>query len=301
MAQKPSPKRKLATSKQPTAILSRIGDDEYVLNEQIHQGDFIERAKEMAHGGLQLGFMDPPFNIGYEYDEYHDRRKQADYEDMVGSWMRRMYELLAPTGSFWLAIGDEQVSELDILAKKIGFHRRSWVVWHYTFGVNCPDKLTRSHAHLLYYTKHRTKFTFNPQKVPSARELVYNDKRAKKGGRNPDDTWILRPQWCQEGFYQTQDTWYVPRINGTFKERAGTPNQMPEQLLARIIRMCSNEGDLLFDPCCGSGSFPITAKKLGRKAAGTELSSDYARLAQERFAATKVGDALAGAMPLGGE
>jgi site-specific DNA-methyltransferase (adenine-specific) len=296
MAKKP--KRSLLTSKQPLSPLLKDGN-RYVMAERIFQGDFLEVAKGMADGGLDLAFMDPPFNIGYEYDEYHDRKKQADYEGMVGAWMRRLYELLEPQGTFWLAIGDEQVSELDIIAKKIGFHRRSWVVWHYTFGVNCENKLTRSHAHLLYYTKHKEKFTFNPQRVPSARQLVYGDKRAKAKGRNPDDTWVLRPQWCQEGFYQTQDTWYVPRINGTFKERAGTPNQMPEQLLGRIINMCSNEGNLLFDPCSGSGSFAITAKKLGRKAAGTELSVDYARIAQERLEAAKVGDELAGAIPLG--
>ena len=358
MAKKP--KRKLLTSKEPLSPLLKDGN-RFVLAERIFQGDFLEVAKGMADGGLDLAFMDPPFNIGYEYDEYHDKKKQADYEGMVGAWMRRLYELLDPQGTFWLAIGDEQVSELDIIAKKIGFHRRSWVVWHYTFGVNFEQKLTRSHAHLLYYTKHRDKFTFNPQRVPSARQLVYNslltegdlaellcvrlcvirrlaqagslphitlpggsirfavddvrkwirehrslgeggsgnDKRAKSKGRNPDDTWILRPQWCPEGFYQTSDTWYVPRINGTFKERIGTPNQMPEQLLGRIIRMCSNEGDLLFDPCSGSGSFAVTAKKLGRKGAGTELSADYARMAQERLKATKVGDELAGSVPLG--
>lgn len=296
MAKKPN--RKLLTSKQPLSPLLKH-DGKYIMAERIFCGDFLQVSLGMADGGIDLAFMDPPFNIGYAYDEYHDKQPQKDYEAMIGEWMRRIHELLAPTGTFWLAIGDEQVSELDVIAKKIGFRRRSWVVWHYTFGVNCDNKLTRSHAHLLYYTKHKDKFTFNPQRVPSARQLVYNDSRAKSKGRNPDDTWVLRPQWCQEGFYQTQDTWYVPRINGTFKERAGTPNQMPEQLLGRIIRMCSDEGDMLFDPCSGSGSFAVTGKKLGRKVSGTELSADYARIAQERLEAAKVGDGLAGAVPLG--
>jgi len=46
-----------------------------------------------------------------------------------------------------------------------------------------------------------------------------------------------------EGFQPDEDTWYFSRVCGTFKERAGWHGcQMPEQLLARIIRSCSREG-----------------------------------------------------------
>jgi site-specific DNA-methyltransferase (adenine-specific) len=295
MASQPPRKRNL----QPNLPIVSLGTNEYLVQQKIFQGDWLGYSKTIPDGSVDLEFYDPPFNIGYEYDEYHDRQTQDDYEAMISSWAQELYRILKPTGTVWLAIGDEQVSELDIIMRKAGFHKRSWVVWHYTFGVNCANKLTRSHAHLIYYTKHREKFTFNPQLVPSARQLEYNDKRAKAGGRNPDDTWILRPQWCPQGFYQDQDTWYVPRINGTFKERAGTPNQMPEHLLARIIRMCSNEHDIVFDPCCGSGTTPVTAKKLNRRGLGCELSVEYAAAAQQRMENTKVGDKLAGPEPLG--
>ena len=79
-------------------------------------------------------------------------------------------------------------------------------------------------------------FTFNaedPQvRVPSARALVYADKRANPNGRLPDDTWILRPQDLPHGFQPMDDTWYFARVAGTFKERQGFHGcQMPEQLL----------------------------------------------------------------------
>ena len=62
-------------------------------------------------------------------------------------------------------------------------------------------------------------------------------------GRLPDDTWILRPQDVPDGFAPESDTWYFPRVCGTFKERAGWHGcQMPEQLFGRIIRSCSNPG-----------------------------------------------------------
>jgi site-specific DNA-methyltransferase (adenine-specific) len=171
-------------------------------------------------------------------------------------------------------------------------------VWYYTFGVHCTHKFTRSHAHLFHFVKDARKFTFNADavRVPSARQLVYNDARANPKGRMPDDTWILRPQDCPDGFTSEQDTWYFPRVAGTFKERAGFHGcQMPEQLLGRIIRACSNAGELVLDPFSGSATTLAVAKKVGRKYVGFDLSEEYVRLGRERLAAIVEGDPLDGA------
>jgi site-specific DNA-methyltransferase (adenine-specific) len=217
--------------------------------------------------------------------------------------------------SFWLAIGDEFAAELKVLATRdLDFHTRNWVVWFYTFGVHCRGKFTRSHAHLFYFTKDARKFTFNSKsvRVPSARELVYGDKRADTDGRSPDDTWmmpplliddyvatkddfILRPQDIPASFPPDSDMWYFSRVAGTFGERRGWHGcQMPEQLLGRIIRACSNPGDVVLDPFGGSGTTLAVAKKLGRRFIGFELSKDYAQKIQERLASINVGDALVG-------
>jgi site-specific DNA-methyltransferase (adenine-specific) len=210
---------------------------------------------------------------------------------------------------------------------------RNWVVWYYTFGVNCTHKFTRSHAHLLYFVKDAKRFTFNADdpslRVPSARQLVYADKRANPKGRLPDDTWImpaerretrderrendgddtsltpqplthdgwfLRPQDVPNGFQAEGSVWYFPRVNGTFKERAGWHGcQMPERLLARIIRGCSNPGEVVLDPFAGSGTTLAVAKKLGRRWLGYDMSAEYAARATARLDAISPGDPLDGA------
>ncbi len=142
------------------------------------------------------------------------------------------------------------------------------------------------------------KFTFNDAaiRVPSARQLVYGDRRANKNGRLPDDTWILRPQDIAGRVSADEDTWYFPRVCGTFKERAGFHGcQMPEQLLGRIIKVSSNPGDLVLDPFGGSGTTLVVAKKLGRDYLGFELSENYYQKIEERLASVKVGQALDGA------
>ena len=69
---------------------------------------------------------------------------------------------------------------------------------------------------------------------------------------------------------------------------------MPEQLLGRIIRMCSNPGEIVLDPFSGSATTLAVAKKLGRRFIGFDISKDYVRYGHERLNAIRVGDRLDG-------
>ncbi len=264
----------------------------------IVQGDCLELLARLKPGSIDLAFADPPFNIGYDYDTYDDKRSCEDYLGWSRKWIEGVIRVLKPDGTFWLAIGDEYAAELKMMAtRELGLTCRSWVVWYYTFGVHCKTKFTRSHAHLFYLVKDPKAHTFNADevRVPSARQLVYGDKRADPKGRMPDDTWVLRPQDLPEGFTADSDTWYFPRVCGTFKEREGFHGcQMPEQLLGRIVRACSNQGDLVLDPFAGSGTTLSVAKKLDREFVGFELSKDYVKAIGDRLRKAEVGDPLDG-------
>lgn len=267
---------------------------------KIHNRDCIAGMNALPAGSVDLVFADPPFNIGYDYDVYHDAKDYNDYLAWSRDWIGAVHRVLKPDGTFWLAIGDEYAAELKIESQKLGFHIRSWVIWYYTFGVNCKYKFSRSHAHLFHFIKDPKKFTFlsaEPEnRIPSARLLVYGDSRGNPDGRLPDDTWILRPQDLAGHFTPDEDTWYFPRVAGTFKERAGFHGcQMPEQLLGRIIRGCSREGEVVLDPFSGSATTLAVAKKLCRRHIGFDLSPDYVKQGTQRLAGIRLGDPLDGA------
>jgi site-specific DNA-methyltransferase (adenine-specific) len=273
--------------------------------DRLHPGDCLDLLPRIDTGSIDLVFADPPFNIGYDYDIYDDRRDTDNYLDWTRKWGREVVRTLKPDGTFWLAIGDEYAAEMKVIFhRELGLSLRSWVIWYYTFGVHCSRKFSRSHAHLFYFVKDPKRFTFNDLevRVPSARQLVYNDARANPQGRLPDDTWILRPQDMERGFTPEEDTWYLPRVCGTFKERAGWHGcQMPEQLLGRIVRACSNPGETVLDPFGGSGTTLTVAKKLDRRFLGFELSDEYAKAIQTRLAAARPGQPLEGGVePLSG-
>lgn len=282
---------------------------------QIHNLDCVKGLAKLEEGSIDLTFADPPFNIGYDYDVYDDRRAGDEYLDWSKQWIQGVIRALKPSGAFWLAIGDEYAAELKVLCtRELGLRCRSWVVWFYTFGVHCKQKFTRSHAHLFHFVKNPKSFTFNVAdvRVPSARQLVYGDKRAAAEGRMPDDTWmtpavlssdtpmfdgfVLRPQDIPSRFPPNSDTWYFSRVAGTFGERRGWHGcQMPEQLLGRIVRACSNAGEIVLDPFGGSGTTLAVAKKLNRKYVGFELSKSYATNIETRLNGINPGDPLVGA------
>lgn len=262
------------------------------MDHDVLTGDCLRILAEQPAASVDLAFADPPFNIGYEYDLYDDRRAREDYLEWTERWLAAVKRVLKPTGSFFVAIGDEYAAEHKVRLDALGFTMRNWIVWHYTFGVNCKKKFNRSHAHIFYYVADPNRFTFNPEpvRVPSARMTTYADRRANPVGKLPDDTWVLRPQESDAHFQTDADTWYVPRVCGTFKERGEHPCQMPEALLERIIQVASNPGDLVLDPFAGSGTTLAAAKKLGRRCLGIELSEEYADGVRRRLQRIEFGE-----------
>ena len=274
---------------------------------QIVRGDSVELLNALRPAWVDLVFADPPFNIGYLYHDYEDRKSVQEYLDFSRKWMSAVYRSLKPTGSFYLAIGDEFAADLAVIARReIGFHLRNWIIWHYTFGQQTKKKFAKSHTHILYFSKEKPEpglgnLTFNADEI---RVKSYADSRANSKGKLPDDTWFLRPQeasYFEAGFKNVplpeglptagvpffdpaSSTWNISRVCGTFKEREGWHGcQMPIAVLDRIVKASSNEGDLVLDPFNGSGTTCVSAALLGRRFVGFDQSEEYVGFARKRL------------------
>jgi len=84
----------------------------------------------------------------------------------------------------------------------------------------------------------------------------------------------------------TQDWWDdISMLRGisTTGERLGYPTQKPEALLERVIRVGSNEGDLILDPFCGCGTAIAVAEKLKRRWIGIDITYLAINLVQRRL------------------
>jgi len=230
-------------------------------------GDCIKVMNSMPEKSVDLVFADPPYNIGLKYDNHKDNMPYEEYINWTEKWITAALRVLKDNGSIYIAIGDEYAAEVVMILKKKGLYMRNWIIWHYTFGQNQRKKFSRSHAHVLYFTKHPTEFIFNADniRVRSVRQEI-GDKRANPKGKIPDDVWK------------------ISRVAGTFKERVKNfPCQMPLALLERVIKASSNIGDIVLDPFIGSGTTAVACKKLGRKYIGIDISSNYVKNVENRL------------------
>ena len=253
--------------------------------------EVLPTVPECKKGAVDLIFADPPFNWNRAYDRWDDAMPEAEYLEFTEAWLDRCIEALTPTGSLWVNIPDDWA---DVIVHHVKRKRKlalvNWCIWHYRFGQNTTQRFINSKVHALYFCKDPSKRTWNPEPVMelSDRRSTYFDPRTetKKDGAPPGKRVPL-------------DVWYGKfwgRIQGNNKERrASHDNQLPEVYLERVIRACSNEGDLVLDPFNGSGTTGVVALDWGREYIGIEFSKEMAASAAERIGHGMIRrDALAG-------
>lgn len=242
-------------------------------------------------GGVDLVFADPPFNWDVPYEQWDDGMPRDAFERFTFDWLDACVDVLAPHGAIWVNIPDDTAAECVMHLKRRGLTMINWCIWHFRFGQHRDSSFISSKVHALYFARDAANRRWNPEAVLelSDRAAIYGDRRTMsknsehKGKRVPMDVWY-GPYWG--------------RIQGNNKERRHAHhNQIPEVYLERVILACSDEGDLVLDPFCGSGTTATVARAWGRRSITTEFSAGNAASAWERI--TEVGMVRKGAS-LGG-
>ncbi|MCC6321292.1 MAG: site-specific DNA-methyltransferase [Phycisphaerales bacterium] len=256
----------------------------------VHLGDcraILPTLPEVKNSKLDLVFADPPFNWKRGYDEWDDHMDEGDYLTFTYDWIDLCVKGLRPGGSLWINIPDDWAAEIVCYLKRRLDRKppalmamQNWCAWHYRFGQNAVERFINSKVHALYFIKAGGAHTWNPQAVmeQSDRRAIYGDARteSKKDG-------------MPAGMRVPMDVWYGQfwgRVQGNNKERRHYhDNQLPEVYLERVVRACSNEGDVVLDPFLGSGTTGVMAHALGRKFIGCEFSAQNAKNAVARMRA----------------
>jgi len=223
---------------------------------------------------------------------------------MIYERLKLMHDLLAEDGSIYVHC-DYRVSGymrlvLDEVLGKDNFVNE--IIWTYEdIGGRAIPYFKRKHDVIFLYQKSDNKI-FNVQRKGLAESTIerfskYFDKNGQityrqlqesnpgvfaslKGVRDLDEIWLDR----NEGGGAPMNDWWtdISPLKSHFDEHSHYPTQKPESLLERIIKASSNEGDLIADFFCGSGTTLAVAEKLGRKWIGSDLGkSAYTLLAKE--------------------
>jgi DNA modification methylase len=244
---------------------------------EVYVGDCRDVLNSLPERSVDLIFADPPFNWDVPYGEWDDARPRQEYIAFTHEWLDGCMRALSDHGSFWVNIPDDTAAEIVVHLKQRGLQMINWCIWHFRFGQHRVANFIVSKVHALYFARDRDNRVWNADTVlePSDRAAIYDDRRTR--------------ETRQPGLRVPLDVWYGAnwgRIQGNNKERRRNhQNQIPEVYLERVIRACSNEGNVVLDPFLGSGTTCTVARALGRRSIGIEYTRANAASAFERIQA----------------
>ena len=95
---------------------------------------------------------------------------------------------------------------------------------------------------------------------------------------------------CHPQTYEDAKTHWVAPINQVDKAKYEHPTIKPLNMIEKLVRNSSNEGELVFDPFMGSGTTGVACKKLNRNFIGTEIDPKYFEIAKNRINEPEVED-----------
>lgn len=278
------------------------GDNKLILS-SLKSGPLREEIEKQ--GGLKLIYIDPPFDVGADFsmdieigDNTFTKRpnvlEELAYRDTWGkgadSFIAMIYErlvlmrdLLAEDGSIFVHC-DYRVSGFIRLVLDDIFSRDRFlneVCWSYGAGGNPKSFFPRKHDTIFWFAKgSANQFS----KEGGIMRVPYDESTLETHYKNIDESGRrYRVQTVNGRQYKTfaddgklvTDVWTdIGAQNATSpisKESTGYPTQKPERLLERVIHAASNEGDLIADFFCGSGTTAAVAEKLGRKWIASDL------------------------------
>ncbi|MCL2843825.1 MAG: site-specific DNA-methyltransferase, partial [Oscillospiraceae bacterium] len=161
--------------------------------------------------------------------------------------------------------------------------------WTYKRWTSSKSSLQSQHQTIYFYgktsvTKFKTLFTeYSP--TTNIDQILQNRVRDENGKTKykTDENGVVEVASDKRGV-PLGDVWEIPYLNPKAKERVGYPTQKPILLLEKIIEISTDEGDLVLDPFCGSGTTLVAAKLMNRKFIGIDISKEACELSKTRLA-----------------
>jgi site-specific DNA-methyltransferase (adenine-specific)/adenine-specific DNA-methyltransferase len=188
-----------------------------------------------------------------------------------------MRDLLSDDGSIYVHINQDMLPFVRSLLDEV-FGRENHlndIIWHFenkpkfSFSKVLPGDWECICAYARSKGRHRLNHQYVPVKEVQMQAIVAWDPIAKKRVSKRDESCDIIYEERTEKLLGATST--LPIIHPIAKERLDYPTQKPESIVERLIKIASDEGDLVADFFCGSGTVASVSEKLGRKWIATDL------------------------------
>lgn len=208
----------------------------------------------------KLYITDPPYNIGFKYGPgVNDSLTEEEYAELLNNTMKRCYETSTDDAHLFLIHYPEVIAKhWSILTTYWDFQQ--WITWVYPANIgHSKKKWTTAQRAVIWLRKGNPTFKQRgvTQEFKNPSVAVVQKKKAEgvKG----------------VGLY---DWWEIDLCKNVSDDYKGYENQIPYELIRRIILCASEPGDWVGDPFGGSFSTARSALKLGRRGWGCDINPE---------------------------
>jgi site-specific DNA-methyltransferase (adenine-specific) len=269
--------------------------------EKVLLGDCLHLLEEFENNSIDLIYLDPPFFTNtVQKLKTRDGNKEFSYKDIWKSneeyaefLYDRLIELkrvLKDTGSIFVHCDKNSTHIVKALLDDIfGLEQfQSEIIWYYKRWSNSKKGLLPSHQTIYFYSKtsnFKFKTLYNNYSETTNIDQILQKRAKDNNGKTiyaRDENGDTINSDIKRGV-PLNDVWEIPYLNPKAKERVGYPTQKPILLLERIIEIASDEGDIVLDPFCGSGTTLVAGKLKKRKVIGIDISEDAIALTNSRL------------------
>jgi len=221
-------------------------------------GDSEENIQQIPGEMIQSWIFDPPYNVGFKYENVKDNLSDNQYNAWMMRVARSMYDKTLEGGSCFLIHYPLQAARLLHCFEAAGWNVHQWVTWIYPHNMGMSKKrFTQGSRVVVWFSKGEP----------------YVDIKAVPGVfKNPNDKRIK--QRIAEGHSPAlMDWWQINLRKNTSKGHRGYANQLPIELVKRCILTTTKEGDIVGDCMAGSGTTLEVTVQFGRYAWLNDINS----------------------------
>jgi site-specific DNA-methyltransferase (adenine-specific) len=248
----------------------------------IYHKDCFVFFSEIDDNVIDLAIIDPPYNMKKAgWDTF---KSEKAFFEWTFSWIDALLPKLKATGSLY--IFNTPYNNAFILqylvSKKMKF--QNWITWDKRDGLGASKtKYSNGQESILFFTKSAKHiFNFEEIRVPyeSTERMQYAEKAGiLKGGKR----WYPNPngRFCGEVWHFSSER-HKTKVNGKIQKQEHVAPK-PLELVERMVRASSNEGDIVLDCFVGSGTSAVAAKKLNRQFICSDSSKEFVELAQTKI------------------
>ena len=250
---------------------------------QIECCDNLELMSKIESGTIDLIYCDILYGTGRKFSDYQDLNPiRSEIENHYIPRIKEMYRILKYTGSIYLQM-DTRINHWVrcIMDDIFGYDNfKNEICLKYDKWSNISNCFQRNHDILIFYSFKGAIFNElrEPIEQPRKRNLVevVNGKKVSKK-INGDIVYVEQNDRPYSDVFVD-----IPRIPNTGKKVIGYATQKPKELIERIIKSSSNEGDLVADFYLGSGTTAEVCKDLNRNFIGCDINPRAVELSKMR-------------------